>query len=219
MSDGTDLSIASSTLSVVVGEKQTERACGFCKNAFIMDVDFYVSETDNNQPVCLLCAAEIHRPMVDMLTVWSTRQSRPLNENETLNFNAQALPIVKASFARCSSTNMLDVFYEAMLEEPAIRKIFERRQQNLDTIKHKLRRTLVFLLANAADPDLLHLRLQRVASLHSRSAHSVHPRLYRHFIQAMLQAVAQSDPEYDEDVKKAWLHILPVPVNYFIKHY
>ena len=61
-------------LSIVAGKKQTDLACGFCKSAFIMDFDFYMTETENNQPVCLLCAAEVPRPIVDMLTLWSTRQ-------------------------------------------------------------------------------------------------------------------------------------------------
>ena len=219
MNDISELFGTSPTLSIVAGKKQTELACGFCKSAFIMDVDFYISETENNQPVCLLCAAEVHHPIVDMLTLWSTRQSRPLDENEVLNFNAQALPIAKASLARCMSTNMIDLFYEAMLGEPAIRKVFEQGQHNIEEIKQKVVDTLVFLLANAADPELLRPRLERLASMHSRSGEAVHPLLYRHFIQAMLQALAESDPEFSDEVKKAWLHILPVPVRFFIKHY
>ena len=213
MNDISELFSTSPTLSIVAGKKQTELACGFCKSAFIMDVDFYISETENNQPVCLLCAAEVHHPIVDMLTLWSTRQSRPRRE-QVLNFNAQALPIAKASLARCMSTNMIDLFYEAMLGEPAIRKVFEQGQHNIEEIKQKVVDTLVFLLANAADPELLRPRLERLASMHSRSGEAVHPLLYRHFIQAMLQALAESDPEFSDEVKKAWLHILPVPVRF-----
>ena len=62
MNDISELFSTSPTLSIVAGKKQTELACGFCKSAFIMDVDFYISETENNQPVCLLCAAELLSP-------------------------------------------------------------------------------------------------------------------------------------------------------------
>ena len=145
-----------------------------------------------------------------MLTLWSTRQSRP-HENEVLNFNAQALPIAKASLARCMSTNMIDLFYEAMLGRPAIRKVFEQGQHNIEEIKQKVVDTLVFLLANAADPELLRPRLERLASMHSRSGEAVHPLLYRHFIQAMLQALPNLTPSSATKLKRPGCTFFPSP--------
>ncbi len=219
MSDIVDLFSQSPTLSIVVGEKQTERSCNRCRNPFVMDIDFYICDTGNNQPVCMLCAADIHRPFVDLLTTWSIREERPLDPNESLNFNEQAIQIAKASLERCMHTSMIDHFYEMLLEEQLVKHIFESRQHDIADIKKKVIATLVFLLANAAQPDTLRARLESVATLHSRSKANVHPLLYQHFLRCMIASIARFDPQYGEDVKKAWLHILPVPVRFLIEHY
>lgn len=219
MSDIVDLFGTPLALSIVVGEKQTERSCDRCKNPFVMDVDFYICNTDNNQPVCMLCATDIHRPFVDLLTMWSIREERPLDANESLNFNEQAIHTAKASLERCMHTGMVDHFYELLLEEPLVKHIFESRQHDLKSTKKKLIATLVFLLANAAQPDTLRARLESVATMHSRSQANVHPLLYQHFLRCMVASIAQFDPQYGEEVKKAWLHILPIPIRYLVKHY
>ncbi len=219
MSDIAGLFSTSVDLSIVIGEKEVERTCGHCTNPFVMDIDFYLIDSNNNLPVCTSCATSIHPPLVDMLSMWSMRSGKPLNDDEKLYFNERALPIAKASFARCMKSDMIDVFYESLLKVPAISSIFNQHEYNIDELKKKVVDTLVFLLAHAAEPNLLRPRLEKVAAMHSRSDRRVHPMLYRHFIVVMLQSVAQCDPEFNEEVKRAWLHILPVPVRYLIRRY
>lgn len=125
--------------------------------------------------------------------------------------------IAEASYRRCAEQPAFyRTFYDRLLAtDPAIPPKFEKtdfeRQGKL--LKHAL--GLLLSYAKRPNPILL----ERIALRHTRSGVDVPPEQYRHFLDALEQALAKHDPQYRPDVGSAWRAALAPGIAYMQSKY
>jgi hemoglobin-like flavoprotein len=115
---------------------------------------------------------------------------------------ADQLTIAQDSYARCcNAPGFFDAFYRNLLgSSPDIPQMFAKtdfeRQHKL--LQHSLGVLLIY--AKRHNPALL----ERVATRHSRKDMNVDPSLYPFFVESLIAAVRECDPESSAEVEKAW---------------
>ncbi len=115
---------------------------------------------------------------------------------------ADHLTVAQDSYARCCDRpGFFDAFYQNLLgSSPEIPPMFAKtdfeRQHKL--LRHSLGVLLIYAKRN--NPALL----ERVAVRHSREDVNVDPSLYPHFVESLVQAVRECDPECCPEVEEAW---------------
>lgn len=126
-----------------------------------------------------------------------------------------ALNEVHNSFARClGNERFFDRFYEIfMASDPAIQPMFART--DMVKQKHLLRHGLMSVLMYAEDAsDATALMcLDRIRDTHGAKKLNIRPGLYRFWVQSLVQAVAESDPEWRPDLETPWREAVSLAVN------
>jgi hemoglobin-like flavoprotein len=130
------------------------------------------------------------------------------------------LKAVEQSLDRLSAfPSFLERFYDLFLESsPLVREKFK------DTNFHRQRRMLqaslhgVITLVRYGEswPDPY---LREVAETHSRRDLDIPPELYKLWLNSLLQAVSEHDPQHDADLHLAWQRVLRVGVDFFTSRY
>jgi hemoglobin-like flavoprotein len=116
-------------------------------------------------------------------------------------------PIQQArdSLSRCiQSPEFLDRFYELFMDSSEdIRKRFEKT--DFDRQKKMLQDSLfVMLVAAGTKTGFAFKELSKLAERHSRKQLGIHPDWYDLWLQCLLKAVAEHDPEYRPELDDAW---------------
>jgi hemoglobin-like flavoprotein len=110
--------------------------------------------------------------------------------------------LVTASFARISDRTELLVarFYERLFQEaPAIRGLFPH---DMTELREKLASALKLSVENLRRPDLLLPMLEDLGRRHA--GYSAEPSHFDTVGRALLGALAELDPSFDEAVERAW---------------
>ena len=130
---------------------------------------------------------------------------------------ADHLKRVEESYARCiESPGFLDTFYQHLLgSSPAIPPMFSQtdfeRQHKL--LQHSLGVLLIY--AKRQNPALL----ERIAERHNRDNVDVEPDLYPFFLESLVKAVEEHDPEFDSDADEAWRTALTPGIEFMKARY
>jgi hemoglobin-like flavoprotein len=116
-------------------------------------------------------------------------------------------PIQQArdSLSRCiQSPEFLDRFYELfMASSEDIRKKFEKT--DFDRQKKMLQDSLfVMLVAAGAKSGFAYKELSKLAERHSRKQLAIDPESYDLWLDCLLKAVAEHDPEYGPELDLSW---------------
>jgi len=117
---------------------------------------------------------------------------------------AATLDMARASYQRCLAVaDFFPSFYRSFFRiAPEIQGLF--RQTDFRRQHRLLQHAVGLLLAFPTHPDDGHAILKRVAERHSRRDLDIPPRLYPRFVDALVETVAERDPEYTDDVGDAW---------------
>ena len=125
----------------------------------------------------------------------------------------------KASYERClGAPEFFESFYRTFFAacpeaEPKFAHTDFERQNRL--LRHAIGLLLIFPKQPESEPTLL----TRLAERHSRREMSVHPSLYRPFIESLIATVARYDPEFSPQVEEAWRATVAKGVAYMQSKY
>ena len=120
------------------------------------------------------------------------------------------------SLRRCEARpGFLDLFYEKFLaSSPEVRRKFEGT--NFVRQKKALRESFQFLVLAASDfdrktPDW---HLADIVALHGPGQLDIRPGLYDLWLDSLLEAVKEFDPEYGPAVEEAWRDVMLFGISY-----
>ena len=132
---------------------------------------------------------------------------------------AETITTVRDSMGRCIfHGNLVERFYEIFLDsDPKIKPMFantdmEKQKQLLD---HGLSLAILYVSGHAMGKR----GLQRLRESHSRNNLNVSPELYPFWKQSLIQAVTELDPEYTDDIGRAWDEVLQQAIDYIAEGY
>ena len=108
------------------------------------------------------------------------------------------------SLDRClGHPKFLDRFYEHfMASSPEIAERF--RDTDFDRQKAALTQSLYLLILALDGGEAAIAYLDQVARRHGRSALDVRPELYDGWLECLIRTVREHDPEFSDDVERAW---------------
>lgn len=118
------------------------------------------------------------------------------------------LKAVRQSFGRATlSGALLSRFYDIFLAaDPEIAKYFANT--DMTTQQQMLRQSLSYCLMRAEGSDFARLAVDRVRDSHSQARLNIPPRLYKVWKTALLAALAECDPKFDDRLAADWEEIL-----------
>jgi len=124
------------------------------------------------------------------------------------------------SLRRCDSNpRFLDIFYEKFLaSSPDVQEKFA----NTDFSRQKrLLRASFYLVLLASEDEAFgpERYLKHLAVRHGASGLEIGAHLYDLWLDSLLAAVKQCDPEYSPEVEAAWEDTVGVGIEYMLKHY
>lgn len=131
--------------------------------------------------------------------------------------DAETQRLFNDSLARCNShPKFLDRFYEIFLaSSPKVREKFA----NTDFARQKeaLRASFdAMLLAAKEHPDA---HLQNLAERHSRRQLDIGAELYDLWLDSLLGAVRECDPDSTPEVEKAWETVMMMGIAHLLRRY
>lgn len=126
---------------------------------------------------------------------------------------------VLASYARCrGDEDFVPRLYRRLWQRaPAVRAHFAatdmQRQHGV------MREAIMTLLLFARRKVVARLALDRIGRLHARSRHDVHPELYAAFSDALIETLAERDPEWTPALGEAWREAISPGLAYMAALY
>lgn len=118
---------------------------------------------------------------------------------------------VMQSYGRCcASPSFFDTFYQHFLaSSPAIREKFVKTDMTAQ--KHLLRAGILNLVLYAR--GMSDTKLRALGQSHSREGFDIRPELYDLWLDSLLLAVKQHDPEANGEDLAAWREVLGKGIN------
>jgi hemoglobin-like flavoprotein len=115
---------------------------------------------------------------------------------------------VKDSFSRCCvNPKFLDRFYEIFLgSHPTIAPMF--RNTDFARQKQLLRTGLTMVLMHATGNKVGTQGLDRIGQSHSRKGLNIDPALYPNWVESLIKAVKECDPQCDRKMEEDWRDVL-----------
>jgi hemoglobin-like flavoprotein len=134
--------------------------------------------------------------------------------------DSAVLDVVDRSLQRCfcAGSRFLDGFYERFLaSSSAVREKFART--DFVRQKRQLRASLWMMLMAAEDEEHGPERyLAALARQHGTRALDIGAELYDLWLDSLLAAVAECDPEHTPQVRDAWEQVMMVGIHYMCTH-
>jgi hemoglobin-like flavoprotein len=127
---------------------------------------------------------------------------------------------LQQSYGRClREKNFIERFYEVFLDShPDIRPMFAKT--DFQKQRMALRRGISAAISHASGSSLTKSTTEKMADVHSRKGHApVPPELYRYWVDSLVQAVKETDPEASPQLIARWRQGMAVLTDTFIKHY
>jgi hemoglobin-like flavoprotein len=134
--------------------------------------------------------------------------------------DAEVVRIYEESLERCSSNpRFLERFYEIFLAcSPKIAEKFKntdfaRQREALNGSLHAM------VLAVRDEGGLLEKHLAELAEKHSSRGFGIGSELYDYWLDSLLAAVKETDPQYDKRVHDAWERVMLIGIEYMLSRY
>ena len=132
----------------------------------------------------------------------------------------QTLMTFDGSLGRCgANTRFMDRFYEIFLaSSPKVREKFA----NTDFVRQKraLRASLHLMLLATGDGHAgTEKYLRSIADRHGRKELSIGSELYDYWLDSLLAAVKECDPQYSPEVHDAWEQVMMTGISYLLSQY
>lgn len=129
------------------------------------------------------------------------------------------LEIFDDSLGRCyADSRFLERFYQLFLEaSPEARAKFQGTDMAQQRRMLKASLVLMMLAAGTKIEGMVHL--ERIAAEHGESGHAIPAPLYDVWLDCLLKAVREFDPDGDEQVLQAWRHVLEPGIAFMKSRY
>lgn len=116
----------------------------------------------------------------------------------------QDISSVEQSFARCCANGEFsDVFYDRLAHQSdEIAPLFV--ETDMIAQNELLREGIQNLIAMARGCHEAKTRVGEIAQTHSRNLHDIRPELYPFWVQALIEAIRECDPECSPDLEASW---------------
>ena len=127
---------------------------------------------------------------------------------------------LQQSYGRClREKNFIERFYEIFLaSHPDIAPMFA--ETDFQKQRMALRRGISSAISHAGGSSLTKRTINQMADVHSRKGHApVTPELYRYWVESLVQAVGETDPEVTSQLLERWRQGMSVVTDTFISHY
>jgi len=138
----------------------------------------------------------------------------------TMTVDQETLKAFGDSLARCNGcSGFVDRFYEIFLaSSPKVRQKFAHT--DFDRQKAALQASLDLMLSAAADPRKEpDPPLHHLAERHSSRQLNIGAEYYDLWLDSLLAAVKECDPEYNAQIEAAWEKVMMVGIRYMLSRY
>jgi hemoglobin-like flavoprotein len=131
---------------------------------------------------------------------------------------SQRTSIVAESLARClDNGRFLDRFYELFVSSS---DTVADKFRNTDFVKQK--RTLassLYLMIMAMEGDGPVAYLERIADRHGRNDLDIRPEMYDVWLDCLVCAASECDPEFSDEVEQEWRDVMRVGIDFMRKRH
>jgi len=127
---------------------------------------------------------------------------------------------LQQSYGRClREKKFIERFYEIFLtSHPDIAPMFAKT--DFQKQRMALRRGISSAISHAAGSSLSRRTIDQMADTHSRKGRTpVPPQLYPYWVDSLLLAVSETDPEVNPQLIARWRQGMEIVTDTFIKHY
>lgn len=127
---------------------------------------------------------------------------------------------LQVSYGRCLRHGaFIERFYEIFMDShPDVRALFDKT--DFTTQRMALRRGISSAIAHAGGSRLAQRTMDEMVKVHSRKGRvPVSAALYPYWVDSLLTAIAEFDPEYTTPLGDRWRVAMNKVTDYFIRHY
>ncbi len=126
---------------------------------------------------------------------------------------------VKQSFGRAlGDKELLGKFYDRLVSSsPEVGKAFVN--VDMETQKEVLQMSLSMAILYPQDNVVAKHAMNRVRHSHSQANLNIKPALYQYWLDSLLGAVAESDPEFTPELEQQWRAVMGVVIGYISSGY
>lgn len=127
---------------------------------------------------------------------------------------------LQQSYGRClREKNFIERFYEVFMDaHPSIKPMFDKTDFN--TQRLALRRGISAAIEHASGSRLSERTVKQMAEIHSRKGRvPVEPSLYPYWVESLVQAVRETDPQVDEALLVRWRQGMSKVIETFVNQY
>jgi hemoglobin-like flavoprotein len=130
-----------------------------------------------------------------------------------------AAELFNDSLERCTaSPEFLDRFYDLFLASS--REVAEKfRHADFPKQKRMLQASLYMMILATDGKAEIHRDLQRIAKRHSRTDLDIRPELYTLWLECLIQAVRECDPQFTPETEAAWRRIMEQGIKFMQSYY
>ena len=123
------------------------------------------------------------------------------------------------SLGRClAESAFLDRFYELFINSsPDIAKRFE--QTDFDQQKRALSQSLYLMVMAMEGGEAAISYLGKIARTHDRENYDVRPELYDVWLECLIRAAAENDPQFDGAIERSWRETLKYGIEFMRERY
>jgi len=115
-------------------------------------------------------------------------------------------------------SRFIEIFYEIFMATDAeIRQMFEHTE--FERQKKLLRKALLSAVTFAAGGEVARQRLALIRESHNRKHMNVRPELYGLWTNSLVKAVAQCDPNFDQQLDREWRAVLQPAIEFIAGGY
>ena len=136
-----------------------------------------------------------------------------------MSISEESLSIFHDSFARCQvNRKFLSIFYEIFIS--ADKSVLEKFEGvDMERQKNMLLRSLSMIMLSSQGDGAADVYLGRVARRHAKKDLDVGPDLYQLWLDSLLEAVEQVDPQFSPQVKQSWEEVMSYGIDYMVSRY
>ncbi|MCG6872797.1 MAG: globin [Gammaproteobacteria bacterium] len=131
----------------------------------------------------------------------------------------EALKIFHQSYHRClGAGGFFERFYESFMASSAA--IGEKFKNTDFRRQHRALEMSLHMMALAGTGnDAVESYLDYLAERHNHQHLNIEPPLYGNWLESLLVAVREIDPDFDPDIESAWRHVMQPGIDYLVSRY
>jgi hemoglobin-like flavoprotein len=140
----------------------------------------------------------------------------PARGNE---LNERAIELFNDSLERCTSgRQFLDRFYELFAGSSAeVAAKFANTDFRVQKAAVKV--SFYMIISSIEQKPEGNVHLERIAVRHSRKGLDIGPHLYDQWLECLIQAVRECDPEFCDETEQAWRRVMRVGIEFLKSKY